>query len=121
MITRSTIKSEPADRSYKDRLTITRSSVRYENETYVPGVRTVPKKWTVSSDSPAFVKMFGNLCEEVQTLMQMEEGNAATQTTFTIMNDNGEKEEKTLCQADEVYTVCFTIVDQMVRCAGRKD
>ena len=37
MITRITIKSEPADRSYKDRLTITRSSVRYENEPLVPG------------------------------------------------------------------------------------
>ena len=120
MITRITIKSEPADRAYKDRLTITRSSVRYENETFVPGVRPAPRKWTVSSDSPAFSKMFGNLCEEVQTLMGMEEGNSLTQTTFTIMHDDGNKEEKTLRQPDEVYTVCFTIVDQMVRCAGRQ-
>ena len=118
MITRITIKSEPADRSYKDRLTITRSSVRYENEPFVPGGKAAPKKWTVSSDSPAFAKMFGNLCEEVQAILAMEEGNCATQTTFTIMHDDGKKEERTLRQADEVYTVCFTIVDQMVRCAG---
>ena len=116
MITRITIKSEPADRSGKDRLTITRSSVRYENE---PERGGTPRKWTVSSSSPAFEKMFANLCEEVQTLMAMEEGNGSTATAFTVMYDDGNKEERTLRQPDEVYTVCFTIVDQMVRCAGK--
>ena len=90
--------------------------MRYENE---PERGGTPRKWTVSSPSPAFEKMFANLCEEVQTLMEMEEGNGSTATAFTVMYDDGNKEERILRQPDEVYTVCFTIVDQMVRCAGR--
>lgn len=138
MITRITIKSEPADRSSRDRITVTRSSVRYEYEPSVPspsssggaGARAWTgrqgKKWTVTSRTKAFETMFRNLCEEVADIMNLPEpdplaaGNAGsvTFTSFTVMHDDGEKEERTLAVPDETYTVCFTIIDQMVRSAS---
>ena len=133
MITRITIKSEPAARSSKDRLTVTRSSVRYEYEPSVPspamgaGARAWSggqgKKWTVSSRTKAFETMFRNLCEEVADIMRLPDpdpqsaAGSANFTTFTVMHDDGKKEERTLTVPDETYTVCFTIIDQMVKSA----
>ena len=144
MITRITIKSEPADRSSKDRLTVTRSSVRYEYEPSTvrsgrgtgtsagttAGARAWTggqgKKWTVSSRTEAFETMFRNLCAEVADIMSLPDSDprmtAASDgslpyTTFIVMYDDGKKEERTLTVPDETYTVCFTIIDQMVRSA----
>ena len=125
MITRITIHSEsaygPVDRAYKDRLTVTRSSVRYEYEPLKATSSHQPEKWTVTSRDPRFEQMFRNLCGEVRQLMERaddyEGGNHDT-TTFVLMYDNGEKEERTMSLPDETFTVCFTIVDQMVKSAS---
>ena len=144
MITRITIKSEPADRSSKDRLTVTRSSVRYEYEPSTVGKSAGTgtgtgagmgarawtggqgKKWTVSSRTEAFETMFRNLCAEVAEIMSLPDADPRTNaandgsvpyTTFVVMYDDGKKEERTLTVPDETYTVCFTIIDQMVRSA----
>ena len=128
MITRITIKSEsaygPIEKSYKDRLTITRSSVRYEYEPLKPTNRNQPQKWTATNPSAQFGSMFRNLCEEVQNIFDSVPYEYASGdhdiTTFTIMYDNGEKEERRFSLPDETFTVCFTIVDQMVKSANRQ-
>ena len=120
MITRITIRSEPYSRTYKDRLTVTRSSVRYEYEPFSPTAANPQRKWTVKSTDPEFERMFRNLCDEVESLMSRESTDTGLDNTvFAIMKDDGDKEEKTLCEPDERYTVCFTIIDQMIRYANR--
>ena len=120
MITRITIRSEsgygPADSACKDRLTITRTSVRYESSN--PAGKMPPEKWTVTNHSEAFEKMFLNLCEEVEQIMTLPEAppsRDAGTTTFVVMEDTGTKRERTLNEPDERYTICFTIIDQMVK------
>ena len=120
MITRITIKSEsgygPADSACKDRLTITRSSVRYESTN--PRGNVSPEKWTVTNHSAAFNNMFLNLCAEVEQIMTLPEAplsRDAGTTTFVVMEDTGTKRERTLSEPDERYTIIFTIIDQMVK------
>ena len=128
MITRITIRSEsaygPIEKSYKDRLTITRSSVRYEYEPLKPTDRNPPQKWTATNNSAQFGSMFRNLSEEVQSIFDNIPYDHASGyhdiTTFTIMYDNGEKTERRFSLPDETFTVCFTIVDQMVKSANRQ-
>ncbi len=126
MITRITIQSEtgdgPVSSAYKDRLTITRTSVRYEYEPMRPSQKNPPKKWTISSRDEEFESMFHNLCEEVRFLMNRPEKPAvrdATKTTFAVMQDDGKKAARTFAEGDDRYTICFTIVDQMIKHAGR--
>ena len=120
MITRITIKSEsgysPADSAYKDRITITRSSIRYE--TTNPAFDDPPIRWTITNHSAVFEKMFRNLCEEVEEIIALPEAPLSRDlgtTTFEIMDEDGSKRVKTLDEPDERYTICFTIIDQMVK------
>ena len=123
MITRITIKTDPPSRTYKDRLTITRFSVRYEYEPFMPTEANPAKKWTVSSKDATFTGMFRNLCEEVEQILALPErpiDRNATITTFMIMCEDGNREERALTESDEIYTICFTIIDQMVKYANRQ-
>ena len=122
MITRIAIKTDPPSRSYKDRLTITRTSVRYEYEPFMPTAANPAKKWTVSSRDSTFSGMFRNLTEEVEKILALPEKDLvrdATLTTFMIMNDDGTREERTLTESDEMYIICFTNIDQMIKYANR--
>ena len=103
MITRITIESG-------DKFTITRDSIRYEEP-------ATGHRWTVTSSTASFEKMFGNLVEEVENLGRWDGGE---KTTFTLTEDNGKKSKYILNQPEEEYTVCFTIIDQMVRHASQK-
>ena len=107
MITRITIESG-------DKFTITHDSIRYEEP-------ATGHRWTVTSSAPSFEKMFGNLVEEVENLTTLAgRWDGGEKTVFTLTEDNGKKTKYILNQPEEEYTVCFTIIDQMVRHASQK-
>ncbi len=127
MITRITIKSEsgygPLEKSYKDRLTITRDLIRFEYEPFKPTDKNPAVHWTETSSEPQFSFMFANLCREVEQIMNSEEeftGMEYDLTTFSIMYDNGKKDERTFRISDEEFVLCFTIIDQMVKMVHQK-
>ena len=102
MITRITIESG-------DKISITRNTVRYEE----PGSG---HRWTAASDAASFEKMFRNLCDEVKNLSALAgRRDGGEKTIFTITEEDGKKTKYILNQSEEEYTVCFTIIDQMVR------
>lgn len=102
MITRITIESG-------DKISITRNTVRYEE----PGSG---HRWTAASDAASFEKMFRNLCDEVKNLSALAgRRDGGEKTIFTITEEDGKKTKYILNQPEEEYTVCFTIIDQMVR------
>ena len=122
MITRITIKSEPVIASLKkngkDRLTITRNSVRYEYEPLMPSEKNPADRWTGTCNDEKFESMFHNLCAEVGEIMSRAEDFSGAEhdlTTFTVMHDDGKREERTFQVPDEAFAVCFTIVDQIVK------
>ena len=122
MITRITIKSEsgygPLEKAYKDRLTITRDSIRFEYEPLKETPHNPAVHWTETSSDPQFSFMFANLCQEVKKIMSREEELTGTEhdlTTFSIMYDNGKKDERTFRISDDEFVLCFTIIDQMVK------
>ena len=103
MITRIEIDSQ-------DRLIITKDTVRYEG----PGEPR--KRWTVTSHTASFETMFLNLCAEVGALTTLAgRWDGGEKTVFTVTEASGAKTSYVLNQPEEKYTVCFTIIDQMVR------
>ncbi len=97
-----------------DRFTITRSTVRYEAHQG----NGQPKKWSVSSDSAEYSRLFHELCESVESLMRLDEVPAdmnAEITTFTVMRADSSSEERTFCLPDIQYVECFLIINRMVK------
>lgn len=96
-----------------DRLTITRSAIRFHG---VDPSHGVINKWTATSRTAMFENLFLQLCAEVTGLTALAgipEGGE--RTVFTLMEEDRRRQSYVLNQPEEQYRTCFTIIDQMVR------
>ena len=121
-IIRISIKGESgycsAEEAYKDKVTITRDSIRYEYRPQYGGSETnIARNWSYKTTSSVFQKKFDELAALVPEVLTREEIPFVTdigESTFVITySDKSKKTRSFFLPGDEFISV-FSIVKQMV-------
>ena len=120
-IIRISIKNEagfslPED-AYRDRLTISRETLRYE---YVLAMETESsrgQKWAYKTNSPHFQKLFDQAVERMAEILDVAEKPAAMDTgaiTFRVTYADYTKESRVFWNMESEFSELFVILWQMV-------
>ena len=107
----------PVNEAYSDKLTIDRSSIKYEYEPVVESNINVPRKWSYKTTSPIFRKLFNEAAVAVEEILNREEGPFVTDlgvTTFTVAYADKAKITKDFILPGDEFKKCFDIITQML-------
>ena len=121
-IIRITIKSEPGfccvEEAYRDKITITKDSIRYEYTPRIESERNVSRKWSYKTTSPIYQKLFKNAVLAVEAILNWEmnpfDADDVGVTTFTVTYDDKSKQTREYFLSGDDFRECFSIIKQMV-------
>ena len=120
MIKRIVIKGEsgygPIDMAYKDKVTVTESSIAYEYTPYIEVETNIPRKWAYRTNNPDFKNLFSAAAEMIPAVLAIDEPWVTDigDTTFIITYDDGRKETKSFGLPGDAFQDTFSIIKKMV-------
>ena len=114
----------PAVYAYRDKLTITRDKIEYENIPYIESDQNPHRKWAYRTNNPDFAQLYDELINAVFEIIHRDEAlllivDDATQITFTVTYTDKTKESRSYPLVDDSFDKCFAIAQKMVPAVER--
>ena len=106
-----------AEEEYKDVLTITDHSIEYECTPYEPWKMNPNQKWSFTTNSIAFGKLFELVADAVIEVFHRNPecpGTDMPETGFMISFSNGKSVHKSYLVGSDEFRDCFDLVKKMI-------
>lgn len=120
MITKIVVKGTsgygPADMAFKDKVTVTESSIAYDYTPIFPSDKHIAQKWIYRTDSPIFRKLYYDAVSTIPAVLEIEEPLVCdiSGTEFVISYDDGSKVKKEYWLPSDMFDETFCILKKLI-------
>lgn len=105
------------EEEYSDTLSITDDSIEYECSPYQPSYMNPVQKWSYTTNSPAFRKLFEDALKATREIFERDPecpGTDMPETIFTVTYHNGETIKKVYLVSHNEFSYCYSVLKKMV-------
>ena len=105
------------EEEYSDTLSITDNSIEYECNPYRPSYMNPVQKWSYTTNSPAFRKLFELALKATREIFERNPecpGTDMPETEFSVTYHNNETIQKVYLVSSNEFSECFSILKKMV-------
>lgn len=106
-----------AEFAYKDKLTISKDKIEYENLPFYESEQNPHQKWSYSTNNPEFSKLFDELAKSVYEIVHTNEMLIifdAGDVTYTVTYTDNSREQQTFSLLNNCFDEFFSIIQKMI-------